>query len=163
MSNSLPLDISLNLAGVSTAAPMIADGQIVHVRFANGTMEVKEKGKMLKFEYHLLEPAPTSDGNQLKPGFPLFEYITLYGKDTPPGEVPEWAQKKISRIIDAFLGTGDVDNKAGRPTRPDFNADTLAKMIGAEAYAKMKIGKDDDGNPRSNISQIINPADMATA
>ena len=94
------------------------------------------------FEWHLVDPAPTTEGRTLNPGefgATFFENIALFDKNTPPGDVPQWARKRIAQRQDALLGTGDPNNSKGKPTRPDFDAACLEQMIGKELYATMKV------------------------
>lgn len=157
--NAGPLSINLDTTKIKTTIPVISDNHTCKVRLANITQATKAgAGDYLKFEYHLLDPAPTTDGGQVKPGFPLFENVTLYDKNSAPGEVPEWAIQKISKRIDGFLGTGDEGNKKGKPARPPFNAETVAAMIGKEAYAKVKAKSGEyEGN---DVVSITFPGDL---
>jgi len=153
-----PLSISLDLSKQKTSVPVIADGHNCRVRFVKCEQQTTDKGESIKFEYHLLDPAPTVDGGQVKVGFPLFENVTLYDKNTAPGQIPEWAMQKIAKRIDAFLGTGDPDNKKGKPERPAFSAETVAAMTGKEAWAKVKAKTGDfEGN---DISSMTFPGDL---
>lgn len=161
MAEQAPVSISMDLSKHSTTVPVICDGRIVKVRIANITQSANEKGQLLKFEYHLLEPAPTTEGKQVNAGFPIFENITLYGGDTPPGQIPEFAMTKISKRIDAALGTGDEGNKKGRPARPAFNGELVPVLIGKELYLQVKAKTGDyEGN---DITKVFNPADVPAA
>lgn len=161
MAEATPVSISMDLSTVKTTVPVIANDRWVKVRLANLSQQANEKGQMLKFEYHLLEPAPTIDGATVNPGFPLFENITLYSKDTPPGEIPEFAKTKICKRIDAMLGTGDPENKKGRPVRPAFNAGLVPTLIGKELYLQVTAKTGDyEGN---DIKQVRAIADMPAA
>lgn len=151
----------MDLTQHKTTVPVIANDRWVKVRLANLTQQANEKGQMLKFEYHLLEPAPTIDGETVKPGFPLFENITLYSKDTPPGQIPEFAQTKICKRIDAMLGTGDPGNKKGRPPRPAFNGELVPSLIGKELYLQVKAKTGEyEGN---DVVQVRHPSDVPQA
>lgn len=153
-----PLSISFDTTGIKTGRPIIADGSIVRVRLADIGEKTTDNGKMIVFEYHLLDQAPTSEGDFVKPGFSIREQVTLYDKDTPPGEVPKRALQRISQRQDSFLGTGDPDNKKDRPQRPPFNPETVASMIGKEAFLKLKAK---DGEFAGNdVSLSIFPADL---
>lgn len=168
MSNEAPVSISLNTSSVKTSIPVIADGHQVRSRLAKIAQLEPKDGKGaniggqviggLLFEYHTLEPAPTTDGGQVKPGFPIFERIMFYDKDTPMGEMPERVAQRISKHIDAFLGTGDVDDKKGKPARPEFTGETVAAMIGKEAFLKLKAKTGEyEGN---DVSKLTFPGDL---
>lgn len=161
MSESVPVSIAMDLTTHKTTIPVIANDRWVKARLANLTQQANEKGQMLVFEYHLLEPAPTTDGETVKPGFPIFERVTLYSKDTPPGQIPDFAKTKISKRIDALLGTGDPENKLKRPTRPAFDGGLVPSLIGKELYLQLtaKTGEY-EGN---DVKQVRNPADMPQA
>lgn len=138
MSESSPLSISLDLSQVKTTKPVIVDAHWCHGRFANCKESTNEKGKSLNFEFHLLDPAPTDDGKEVKPGFPVFRNVALYDKNTPPGQLPDWVMPLISKIIDACLGTGDPDNDKGKPPRPVFDQNLISVLVGKELWFKVK-------------------------
>lgn len=154
----------LDTASAKTAIPVIADGHSVRCRLAKIAQLDPKDGKGvggvggLLFEYHLLDPAPTTDGGQVKPGFPLFERVMFYDKDTPVGEMPERVITRISKRIDAFLGTGDAENKKGKAPRPPFNGETVAAMIGKEAVVKVRAKTGEyEGN---DVASLTFPGDL---
>lgn len=156
--NEAPLSISLNLSEVKTSIPIIADNTMVKARLKNISQQVVEgKGNSTKWEYVLVDPAPTTDGGQVKPGFPIYEHIQLYAK--ADAKDPLWFVKKISRRIDGLLGTGDVGNNKGKPARPEFNADILPHLIGKEVILTLKVKTGEyEGN---EISKSTFPGDLA--
>ena len=87
---------------------------------------------MIKWEFTLVEPALTTEGDQVRAGFPLFASF-----DTSQ----EFLMQKMARFVDGFLGTGDANNKKGKPRRPQFNAHVVSQMIGTEAMAKIAVIK----------------------
>jgi hypothetical protein len=159
----MSLSINLDLSKQKTSIPVLAENGSgkggYRVRFANVKQTtVENKGDVLAFELHLLEPAPTTDGLQVKPGFVIWDRVYLYGKDTPPGEVPEMALTKLSKITDALLGTGDEGNKDGKPTRPAFNNDLIPTLIGKETLIKVKVKTGEyEGN---EVSKYTYPGDL---
>lgn len=161
MSETAPVSIAMDLSSHKTTVPVIANDRWVKARLANLTQASNEKGNMLKFEYHLLEPAPTVDGGQVSPGFPIFENVVLYNKDTPPGQIPEMAKSRICKRIDAMLGTGDPGNKKGRPERPNFSGELVPTLIGKELYLQL-VAKTGDYEC-NDVKQVRNPADMPQA
>lgn len=161
MADAAPVSISMDLSSHKTTVPVIANDRWVRVRLANLGQIANEKGQILKWEYHLLEPAPTIDGDVVKVGFPIFENICLYGKDTPPGQIPEMAQTNICRRIDAMLGTGDPGNKLQRPERPAFNGELVPTLIGKELYLQLKAKTGEyEGN---DIKKVRHVDDMPAA
>jgi hypothetical protein len=160
--NEGPLDISLDLSNKSTVTPMVADGQLARWRFVKASKATSDKGDMIKFEYDLVEPAPDTEGGQIKPGAmgsKFFENIALFDKNTPKGTVPGWAEERIAKRMDALLGTGDPNNKKGKPTRPVFNSETVSQMIGKELVAKMKVRTGDF--IANEFGQVYFPGDIA--
>jgi len=155
-----PLDISMNLGDTKTAVPMIKDGELVELRLVNLSQQTVEKGKSLKFEYDLVNPAPDSEGGTINPGAmgsKVFENIQLYAK--PDAKDPKWYEKKIATRIDALLGTGDKDNKKGKPVRPDLNAQLVPQLIGKTLVAKMAVKTGEyTGN---EIRSVTFPGDIA--
>lgn len=137
---SEPLSISFDLADVKTAIPIILDGHICRVRFVNVVQSLKDNDPAkpsLKWEFHLLDPAPTNEGGMVAPGFKLFENIACYAKEG--AQKPKWFLEKICKFIDGFLGTADADNKKNKPPRPKFDANTVQMMIGKESFVKVKV------------------------
>jgi hypothetical protein len=132
MSDNQPLNISVNLSDVTTTVPLIVDGTMARVRLKNISQTERDGNPILKWEFTLSEPAPTTDGLQLQPGFPLFVNFDISH---------EFLLQKMARFMDAFLGTGDAGNKKGKPPRPQLNAETVTRMLGAEAVAKIIVSK----------------------
>lgn len=155
--NEAPLSINLDLGSVKTSVPIIVDGTMVKVRLKNISQQQTEKGQSTKWEYTLVDPAPTIDGGQVQPGFPIFENIQLYAK--PDAKNPNWFVEKIARRIDGLLGTGDEGNKKGKPSRPAFNGETVAMLIGKETLLKLKVKTGEyEGN---EIDKGYFPGDLA--
>ena len=127
-----PLNININLGDVTTAVPLIVDGTMVKVRLKNISQTERDGNPIIKWEFTLSEAAPTTDGLQLQPGFPLFSTFDIS---------KEFLLQKMARFVDGFLGTGDANNKKGKPPRPPLNADTVTRMIGSEAMAKVTVVK----------------------
>lgn len=138
-----PLSISLPTDSTKTSTPLISDGFTAEWRFVSVDQKQTDKGVVLGLRWDLVKPAPTTSGITLNPGdfgSSFFENIQLYDKhSTPGGPPPEWAVKKIASRIDACLGTGDPGNSKGKPTRPTFDAATVALMTGKVVLAKMKV------------------------
>jgi hypothetical protein len=132
MSDNQPLNINVNLADVTTTVPLIVDGTMAKVRLKNISQTERDGNPVIKWELTLSEPAPTTDGLQVQPGFPLFISFDISH---------EFLVQKMARFVDAFLGTGDVGNKKGKPARPQLNADTVTRMLGSEAIAKISVQK----------------------
>lgn len=168
----MALNVNFNLSEAKTAIPLVADGHKCKVRFAGCKGRTNpEKGDSLSLENHLLEKAPTTDAGVVEPGFPLFDSIYLYDKNTAAGEFPPRAITKISKYLDGFLGTGDPGNKKGKPARPnifeglpatatveDIAAKITEALISREAYAQVKVKTGDfEGN---EIVKIIHPSDL---
>lgn len=161
MAESAPVSIAMDLSQHKTTVPVIADNRFGRFRIANVGEATNEKGKMIKFEYHALEALPTTDGGAVNPGFPVFENITLYSKDTPPGQWPDFAKTKICKRIDAALGTGDPGNKAGKPVRPNFGPILIPDLIGKEVILQLtaKTGEY-EGN---DVKKIMHVSEMPAA
>jgi hypothetical protein len=132
MSDNQPLNINVNLADVTTTVPLIVDGTMAKVRLKNISQTERDGNPVIKWEFTLAEPAPTTDGLQVQPGFPLFANFDVSR---------EFLVQKMARFVDGLLGTGDANNKKGKPARPALNAETVSRMIGAEAVAKITLVK----------------------
>lgn len=155
-----PLDISLNLSDAKVAIPVIKDGELVPLKLADLGVSTNEKGKTINFEYELVNPAPDTDGGTINPGAmgsKIFENVALYAK--PDAKDPKWFEKRIASRIDALLGTGDKDNKKGKPQRPDLNAQLVPQLIGKVLVAKMRVRTGEyTGN---EIASVTFPGDIA--
>jgi hypothetical protein len=149
MSDNQPLNISVNLSDVTTTIPLIVDGTMARVRLKNISQTEREGNPVIKWEFTLSEPAPTTDGLQVQPGFPLFVSFNISH---------EFLVQKMARFMDAFLGTGDANNKKGKPPRPQLNAETVTRMLGAEAVARISVQKskksDYEGNDIATMTHV---------
>ncbi len=155
MSDNQPLSISLNLADISTTVPLIADGTMARVRLKNISQTERDGNPVIKWELTLVEPASTTEGDQVRAGFPLFVSF-----DTSQ----EFLMQKMARFVDGFLGTGDANNKKGKPTRPQFNAHIVSQMIGTEAMAKITVIKSKKSDYVGNdIATVTYLGDLAAA
>ena len=147
-----PLNITIDLKNVTTALPLIVDGTTTRVRVKNISQQDRDGVILVKWEIVLTEPAPTVEGNQANPGFPLFINF-----DTSQ----DWMLQKMAKFIDGFLGTGDRGNKKGKPERPDLDAHTAANLIGKESLAKIVIQKSKKTDYVGNdISTLTFPGDL---
>ena len=133
MSDTQPLSISLNLTDISTTVPLIADGTMAKVRLKNISQTERDGNPVIKWEFTLVEPAPTTEGDQVRARIPALCHLRHVSQ--------EFLMQKMARFVDGFLGTGDANNKKGKPTRPQFNAHVVSQMIGTEAMAKISVIK----------------------
>lgn len=161
MSTTQPLDISLNLSEAKTAVPMVADNTMVRLRLVSLTQLKGDKGNSLRFEYDLCDPAPDTEGGTINPGAfgsKIFENVALYAK--PDAKDPRWFEKIVAQRIDALLGTGDKDNKKGKPTRPDLSSQLVPQLIGKELVAKMRV-QQDEAFTGNRVATVTYPGDIA--
>lgn len=149
-----PLNINVPTDTATTAIPLIADGTLAHVRLKNISQTERDGNPIVKWELTLVEPAPTTDGYEVQAGFPLFINFD-------PSK--DFLVQKMARFVDGFLGTGDANNKKGKPPRPALNAETVSRMIGSEGWAKVTVQKSKSGYVGNDISSITYPADLAAA
>lgn len=153
-----PLSITLDTTKQKTSVPMITDGHFCKVRLVKLEGTVNDGKPGTKWEFQLVDPAPTTEGGQVQPGFPLFVNIPLYDKEGGKGTAGWWLTK-IAKFQDALLGTGDPGNKKGKPERPAFGPDLIPSLIGKEAIAKVKVKTGEfEGN---DIASLTFPADVA--
>jgi hypothetical protein len=150
--NEQPLTVNVPLDAIKTVVPLIADGTLAHVRLKNiSQTESRDGNTVLKWELTLLDPAPTDDGHEVQAGFPIFINFDV---------TKEFLMQKMARFVDGFLGTGDANNRKGKPPRPQFNAETVSRMLGAEGYAKVTVRKGSSDYIGNDITAIIHPADL---
>ena len=159
---SLPL--SIKLSGVSTAIPLLANGVSGKFSVQAVTVDEPEGNRLwqqIKTKIVTTHAMTRDDGGDVQAGFPLFITYPLGQKDdlTTP---PEWSLKNFVLFIDAVLGTADEGNKAGKPTRPNFDADLIPHLLGKEFWGKIGIKKSkDDSYGDSNVfKQMLNLADV---
>jgi hypothetical protein len=150
-----PLNITVNLTDVTTTVPLIADGTMAKVRLKNISQTERDGSPIIKWELSLLEPAPTTDGMQVQAGFPLFINFDVSR---------EFLVQKMARFVDGFLGTGDAHNRKGKPARPALNSETVHRMIGAEAFAKIIVARSAKSDYVGNdVSSLTYPGDLEAA
>lgn len=158
-----PLNLTVPTNETKTAVPFFMEATYVKVRFAKVSQDDGEKGATIKFELDLVDPTPTQDGGTLRPGdfgSKIFVNQAMYGKDTPAGEIPKWASERISRIMDAFLGTGDPGN-GKKPDRPAFGPAIVPNLIGQVALVQFKNPTGD--RTSQDINKWTYPGDVAGA
>lgn len=159
MSDGNPISINLNTESAETTLPLIVDGTVVKMRLAGLEQVDKEDKTSLKWRFDLLEPAPTEDGGEVSPGFPIFVNIPCYASETAKDK--EWFIKKISKFIDGLLGTGDPNNKDGKETRPSFNADLVPSLIGQETFGTVSIERSNTSDYVGNgIKKLTHPSEI---
>lgn len=147
-----PLNINLDLSQVVTTVPLIADGQTPLVRLKNISQGDRDGNVVIKWEFALVEPALAQDGTEVRPGFPLFATFDISH---------DFLVQRMTRFMDAILGTGDASNAKGRPARPRFNAETVSQMLGAEVYARIVVTKSKKSDYVANdIAGLINKEDF---
>lgn len=159
-----PLSININTSAAKTVAPMINDGEWVELRLTALEGASNEKGDYLKWKWELVNPAPSvasakGEGDPIFPGKMgsiIFENIQLYSK--PDSKDPDWFKKKIAVRLDGLLGTGDAENKKGKPARPDLTSELVPQLLGKTIRAKMKVKTGEfEGN---EIGNIMFPGDV---
>lgn len=160
-----PLNINLSTDTTTTGIPGFDPNTYVKMRFADVKKDpVEGKGDKLTFIFELTEPAASNAGGTITPGqlgSKVFHTIFMYGKDTAPGQVPTWAVEKICKVLDGFLGTGDPDNKKGKPVRPAFNDQLVPTLMGQVAFLKFKNPTGD--RTSQDVAELKFPGDMPQA
>lgn len=157
-----PISINIPTTEAQTSVPQIAAGSLAQLRLVGITPTQNEKGSLLKWEYALVEPVAKQGGGEIKPGdfgSKIFENISLYGKDTPAGEIPTWAVQRIAVRQDGLLGTGDPGNSKNKPARPAFTSELIPQLIGLTLIAKFRARKDDPN--QTEIGDVFYPGDVA--
>jgi AP2 domain. len=146
-----PLNTTLDLSQIQTTVPLIADGATPKVRLKNITQGDRDGSVVIKWEFVLVDPAPAQDGTQVRAGFPLFTTFDISR---------DFLVEKMTRFMDALLGTGDANNRKGRPARPRFNSETVSQMLGAEAYARITVSRSKKSDYVANdIGSLIHKED----
>jgi hypothetical protein len=151
--DSQPLNISLDLSKIKTTIPLIMDGTMARVRLKDVSQGDRDGHTVIKWEFILVEPTTTTEGGNVGPGFPLFVNFDLS---------QEWLQQKMAKFVDGLLGTGDEDNRKGKPIRPQFDSELVARMIGTEGIAKIIVTRSKKTDYVGNdIASLTYPQDLA--
>jgi hypothetical protein len=160
MSTEAPLDIQLPTDTTKTAIPQIAAETWVKFRLTSIKKVIAEKGTQIKFEFDALDPVQSEDGTIIEPGklgSKQLVTVPLYAKEGAKN--PTWFVERVCKIMDAILGTGDPENKKGKPVRPVFNPEVAAAMTGGVFLGRMVKRKDEQGVERTEIGEFAFPAD----
>lgn len=159
-----PLNLTLPTGSAVITVPFFVEKTYVKVRFAKVSQEtVPEKGDVIRFDFDLVDPAPNQAGGTILPGqigSKLSKTVYLYGKDGAEAAQAR-ATNDVSRILDGFLGTGDEGNKAGKPTRPQFDATVVPTLIGQTALVQFRNPTGD--RTSQDISSFTFPGDVGGA
>lgn len=164
--NQGPLSIELALSDTKTAVPLVAHDHMTVLRLVNVTQKTVDRpngagqGAQINFEFTLVEPVPSADGAGIVPGAfgsTIFETVPLYAK--ADAKNPNWFKEKISKILDALLGTGDPGNTKGKPPRPNLSAQLVPDLIGKTVVAKIKVDTY-EGVTRNKIDTYTFPGDV---
>jgi hypothetical protein len=154
MTDNAPLNINIDLSNVVTTIPLVADNTQAKVRLKNVTQNDRDGTPIIRWELVLTEPAPTADGGEVKPGFPL--YVNF---DTSQ----DWLMQKMSRFVDGLLGTGDKGNTKGKPARPPFNSETVSQMLGREGVARIIVTRSKKSDYVGNdVATLTFPNDLVS-
>jgi hypothetical protein len=151
-----PLNITVNTTDIATALPLIVDGTQAKVRLKNISQLERDSGQLvIKWEFALVDPAPTVDGAQVQAGFPLFVNFDVSR---------DFLLRKMATFIDGILGTGDINNRKGKPSRPALGPESVSQMLGGEAIAKIVVVKSTKSDYVGNdIDKLTYPGDLAAA
>ena len=79
---------------------------------------------------------------------------------SPKRKTQSGLEESIAQRIDALLGTGDKDNKKGKPARPDLSGQLVPQLIGKELVAKMRV-QQDDAFTGNRVATVTYPGDIA--
>lgn len=162
MSTSGPLTFQLPTHETKTAIPVPAEGQWYRLRLVSIEQLTDEEGKAsVRFNSELVDPTPQDGGGTLEPGkfgSKINITVPLYAKADAKNKT--WYLEKISKIQDAVMGTGDPDNKKGKPVRPQLTQEVATQMQGAIFFCKNKHRVDNNGVDRCEPNEFAYPGDI---
>ena len=121
----------MNLTDISTTVPLIADGTMAQVRLRNISQTERDGNPVIKWEFALVEPALHYRGRSGPRRVPALHHLRHQPR------VPDAEDGPLRRCASWAPGT-PTTRKANR-RRPQFNADIVSQMIGAEAMAKITV------------------------
>lgn len=135
--------LSIKSSQTKTSIPLVADKFMAPVRVVKidyKEAEGEQKFAHLAVRLDLINPAPTTEGGTVPAGFPVFVTFPL-GTAEEPTKMPEWSERNWSSFIDGVLGTGDAENKKGKPVRPDTTLELLPQLFGKVVVATFGVYK----------------------
>lgn len=141
-----PLDLNIDLNGVDTSAPCLVAGEYA---FHIGDIKVEPKKdeptkRNLVVKFVLAQPANSSAGHSISPGFPISKYYPLQQSENP--KAPDF-KRDLSILLDAVFATNES-------TRPKLNGETLAEMLGRTVVAVVSVTNSEAYGAQNNIVRI---------
>lgn len=141
MKDSGPISLDVDLTEVDTTIPVLPKGLYDLQVSGFSKEENKEKsGYNLKVELKTTAPFTSTQGNEVKPGFPLYIYIPLQNKE---GSTFDF-RTKLAQLQEAALGE----------KRPQFNTEELLTKI---VRASCKPEDTDDYGLTTRVGRLTKP------
>lgn len=134
------LDLNIDLSNVDTSFPCLAAG--VYPVTVSGAEVVSNKagtGHNLAMKYALAQEGTDLNGMPVQSGFPLKEWYPLQQSENP--NAPDF-KRGLALLFKAASMEGESLTK-----------ETLAKLIGVDLLAKVKVGEF-DGSPTNEIASV---------
>ena len=117
---------NIDLTTVDTGIPLLPDG-LYEVRVENASVEPSKDGssQILKLKYSLEQNATSIGGNEVNPGFPIFDRVSLKvtEKYNPA--------RRLASLMDCFIGQ----------RAPKLNPEEL---IGKSGSVRLRIRRDEN-------------------
>ena len=144
-----PLGLNIDLAGVSTAMPVLPAAKypmhIASVEPKQGKDDPNKRNLLVSFT--TAEDVTLADGSIISAGFKLSKYYPLQQSDNP--KAPDF-RRDLAVLVDAALGTDESN-------RPSLG-EAAASLAGRTVIASLAIENDPVYGSQNRIGRLSSPA-----
>lgn len=140
-----PLNLNIDLAGVSTAMPVLPAGKYPFHLISGEVKAGKDNPNKnnLLVTFGLAQDVGLADGSVLSAGFKLSKYYPLQQSDNP--KAPDF-KRDLCVLVDAALGTDETN-------RPNLGA-ALNDIIGRTVMASIVVENDPVYGAQNRIGRL---------
>jgi len=140
------LNLNVQLADVDTSMPRLASGdQAIRIDSLEVVESKKTPGNFnLMTIFSTTEPAASTRGDVINPGYKLRRYYPLQQSETEGA--PDF-KRDLAVLIDAAMGTNQSD-------RPELNDETARLLIGRVVSARIKVSEDEVYGESNDIGML---------
>lgn len=141
-----PLNLNIGLGDVDTSMPRLASGKhLMGIKKAEVGPNKAGTGHNLLVSFATKEPAESTAGDVLNPGFQVRKYYPLQQSDKE--NAPDF-RRDIAVLIDAAYNVDDANN------RPTLSQETIAGLVGREVVVTVKVTQSDEYGEQNEVGMI---------
>ena len=146
-----PLNLNINLAGVDTSRPVVADGTDTPMTVVEVSVDENraKTGHNLVVVFATTQPVQSTKGKTINPGYRLTKYYPLQAS---PKQVESGMGDRpaidLAMLVDALFGT-DMTN------RPNLDAEVIRQMTGKTARVILKIRESEEFGEQNEITRVL--------